>query len=249
MRGVTAPALDLRPLTARSAVLSLLLGAHPAELPVRHIVRVADEFGIAEATLRVALTRMVAAGDLERTDGAYRLSERLLSRQRRQDEALALSTRAWRGGWSMAVVTASGRAAADRAQLRDRLSRARFAELREGVWLRPDNLRSALGAAPELAVFGVRPVVDPGGLARSLWDLPDWAARGFGLLRHFRTTRRDAGARLAAAAAIVRHLLTDPLLPAELLPARWPGESLRSTYAAYQAELLHLVRSAATDPP
>ncbi|NKE28905.1 PaaX domain-containing protein, C- domain protein, partial [Mycobacterium tuberculosis] len=31
-------------------------------------------------------------------------------------------------------------------------------------------------------------------------------------------------------AAMVRHLLTDPMLPAELLPADWPGAGLRAAY-------------------
>jgi phenylacetic acid degradation operon negative regulatory protein len=37
-----------------------------------------------------------------------------------------------------------------------------------------------------------------------------------------------------AGAAALRHVGTDPLLPAELLPSDWPGESLRARYAEYQ---------------
>jgi phenylacetic acid degradation operon negative regulatory protein len=233
----------IRPLTARSAVLSLLLGAHPPELAARQIVRAAESFGIADATLRVALTRMVAAGDLERADGTYRLSPRLLERQARQDAALGLRTKAWRGGWAMVVVTATGRGAGERAQLRDELARMRFGELREGVWLRPDNLRHDAPSRSELATFTVRPVADAGTLAGALWDLAGWADAGRELLVTFRESRSDAGLRLAVAAAIVRHLLTDPLLPDELLPARWPSERLRTTYAAYQGELMALARS------
>ena len=33
----------------------------------------------------------------------------------------------------------------------------------------------------------------------------------------------DIPGRFVAAAAMVRHLLTDPVLPDELLPADWPG--------------------------
>jgi phenylacetic acid degradation operon negative regulatory protein len=40
------------------------------------------------------------------------------------------------------------------------------------------------------------------------------------------------------AAAIVRHLLTDPVLPDELLPADWPGMRLRTAYNDFAAELL-----------
>ena len=83
-------------------MLSLLLGAHPPELPVSALVQAGEMFGIADATLRVALTRMVANGDLERTDGTYRLSSRMLERQRRQDEALD-PARAWDGTWETVV--------------------------------------------------------------------------------------------------------------------------------------------------
>ncbi len=46
------------------------------------------DFDIREATVRVALTRMVGAGDLVRSADGYRLSDRLLARQRRQDDAM-----------------------------------------------------------------------------------------------------------------------------------------------------------------
>ena len=36
-------------------------------------------------------------------------------------------------------------------------------------------------------------------------------------------------------AAVLRHLQADPLLPAELLPADWPGALLRSTYDGWDA--------------
>ena len=34
-------------------------------------------------------------------------------------------------------------------------------------------------------------------------------------------------------AAVLRHLLADPLLPAELLPPTWPGDPLRAEYDRY----------------
>jgi phenylacetic acid degradation operon negative regulatory protein len=40
------------------------------------------------------------------------------------------------------------------------------------------------------------------------------------------------------AAAIVRHVLTDPVLPDELLPADWPGTRLRAAYNDFAGELL-----------
>ncbi|MFC7583725.1 hypothetical protein ACFQYP_08080 [Nonomuraea antimicrobica] len=74
-------------LSARSAVLSALLGSHPPRLSARHLVRIGALFGIAEGTVRVALSRMVATGDLLQSGGRYTLSERLVERQARQDES------------------------------------------------------------------------------------------------------------------------------------------------------------------
>jgi phenylacetic acid degradation operon negative regulatory protein len=36
---------------------------------------------------------------------------------------------------------------------------------------------------------------------------------------------------------VVRHLLADPVLPAELLPADWPGTALRALYEHHRREL------------
>ncbi|MFI9831516.1 PaaX family transcriptional regulator C-terminal domain-containing protein [Streptomyces sp. NPDC051913] len=230
--------LELRPLSARSVVLSLLLGAHPPELPVKELVRQVEAFGVGGSTARAALSRMVAAGDLRRTDTVHRLSDRLLERQRRQDDAVHPRTRAWDGDWEMLVITATGRGPAERADLRTRLTALRLAELREGVWLRPANLSRPLPA--DLAHVGERCTTRPdrpaAELAARLWPLAAWAAKGRALLAH--TARVDGPAdRFTAFAAVVRHLLADPVLPTDLLPADWPGTALRTAYADYRREL------------
>lgn len=232
---------DLKPLPARSVVLSLLLGSHPDRMSPAELTRAGEHFGIPASTLRVALSRAVAAGDLRREDGDYVLGERLVARQHRQDEGVEDAETAWDGTWELAVVVVSGRSGSERAALRDQLAGARLAELREGVWTRPANLRRAPPYAgdPVLESFRARPDDDPVRLARELWDLSGWAADGRALLgRLARTTTPPL--RLAVAAHVVRHLTADPLLPRELLPADWPGAELRTAYADYQAELRSL---------
>ncbi|MCD7440693.1 PaaX domain-containing protein, C- domain protein [Streptomyces lincolnensis] len=234
--------VDLRPLSARSVVLSLLLGAHPPEMAVKDLVRAVEPFGVGGSTLRAALSRMVAAGDLRRTDSVHRLSDRLLARQGRQDEAVRPRTRAWDGDWELLVITATGRGPAERADLRTRLTALRLAELREGVWLRPANLRRPL--PDELDQVAERCTARPGrpapGLAAELWPLDAWADTARALLAHIARADRPAD-RLTAFAAVVRHLLADPVLPAELLPDGWPGEELRAAYTDYQDELAETV--------
>ena len=224
-------------MAARSVVLSVLLGAHPAWATAAELLRLTADFGIKETTLRVALTRMVGTGDLVRSADGYRLSDRLLTRQRRQDAALHPVTRDWRGSWITIVVTAVGADARARAAMRTMLVHNRFAELREGVWLRPDNLEEELPAEIRRRVRVLHSRDDAAAeLASMLWDLPGWSKAGSGLLREMdrATTIPD---RFAIAAAMVRHLLTDPVLPVELLPSDWPADRLREAYADFAAEL------------
>jgi phenylacetic acid degradation operon negative regulatory protein len=227
-------------MTARSVVLSVLLGAHPAWATAAELVRLTADFDIKEATLRVALTRMVGAGDLVRSEDGYRLSDRLLARQRRQDDAINPQLRSWDGAWMTLVITSVGIDARTRAALRTTLQHNRFAELREGVWLRPDNVKVALSDEVLSRVRVLHGYDDrPAELAGHLWDLPGWARTGRQLLDDM-AAATDVPGRFDAAAGMVRHLLTDPVLPHELVPGDWPGAALRDSYAKFAAELVAL---------
>jgi phenylacetic acid degradation operon negative regulatory protein len=225
-------------MTARSVVLSVLLGAHPAWATASELVRLTSDFDIREPTVRVALTRMVSAGDLVRSEDGYRLSDRLLARQRRQDDAINPRLRKWDGTWTTLVITSVGIDARTRAALRTTLQDNRFAELREGVWLRPGNLDMKL---PDDVLERVRVLHarddDPAELSARLWDLAAWVRVGRELLDEM-AAATDIPARFVVAAAIVRHLLTDPVLPDELLPDDWPGAALREVYRNFAAELV-----------
>ena len=249
----TLDALGLRPLSARSVVASVLLGSHPPRLSAAALVELCGRFGITGGTTRVALSRMVQAGELAAEDGHYRLiGEGLLSRQRAQDDALDPPAHPWTGKWHMAVVVSPGRAAAERVELRRAFAQARFAQWREGVWLRPDNLdRNVAGLADApFRWLCAEPDDDPAVLAAELWDLDGWMARGEAFLEAGPEQPGDlvaseaewSAAVFAAAAATLRHLRTDPLLPEALLPPDWPAARLRSRYARYLKAIQRLVR-------
>jgi phenylacetic acid degradation operon negative regulatory protein len=234
--------LQLRPLTARSVVLSTLLGAHPPRLSAHDLVQVGRLFKIAEGTVRVTLSRMAAGGDLEQDGTCYRLAGRQLERQARQNASRSPRTRPWTGNWEVAVATAEGRPAADRAALRQAMSDLRMAQLRAGTWLRPANLvrsRPAVLTGQCMLIDGT-PDEDPVRLAATLWDLPGWAAGAEEILAAFDPAAQPERQFMIGAAAL-RHLQADPILPGELLPPRWPGTALRETYDHFEAGFERLV--------
>lgn len=248
-RGPVAEGLGRRPLSARSAVASVLLGMDPPTLSPQLLVRSGALFGISEGSTRTALSRMLAAGELEHdAQGRYRLAGRLLDRHGRQLESRRPVREPWRGGWVVCVVTGDRRPAASRAELRAAMRTLHLAELREGVWVRPDNLdpeRFSEARAvrdEQCASWSGRPVTDdPGALVHQLWDLAAWADEARHLLAELGRfePRLEAGDSDAlapgfvAAAAVLRHLLADPVLPADLVDDQWPGDDLRTTYERY----------------
>ena len=233
-----------RPLSARSVMASLLLGRRPPEAGVADLVRWCGLFGIAEGTARVALHRMAAKGEIVGREGRYRLAGRLVGRQDRQESSLRPQVARWGGDWRVALVVASRRDAPTRAALRDSMRRLHFAERREGVWMRPDNLEVELAAdvRRQCEWLTARPDDDPAALATRLFRPGRWARRAEALRGRLREmTDRLAGEEpepladaFVAGAATLNHIGSDPLLPAELLPADWPGAALRAEYARYQ---------------
>ncbi len=229
------------PLTARSVLASALLGMDPPELPVAQLVRLTGLFGISENRARVALSRMVASGEAT-TDGggSYRLAGHLAARQARQSSSRAGATGDYDGTWWLSVVTKSGSTAEVRTARRRALAYARLAELREGVWMRPSNVTVDLPSVvePDVETMTARPE-RPAELTQRLWDLTSWSARAGALLEGLERIDPDQADALAPgfelSASVLRHLQSDPLLPAELLPPEWPGASLRSAYDAWDA--------------
>ncbi len=235
-------------LSARSIVASTLLGTHPPELPGRLLVAFAAEFGVDTGATRVALTRMVGHGELERVDGGrYRLAGDLLARQERQELGLGGPERPWTGDWEQAVVRSGRRSPKDRASLRRAAEHLGLGELRDGVWLRPANLdpgrlpgdRAVLAAQADLLV--ARPVEQPAELVARVFDLQPWHERAAELVAAMdggtaALERGDDGALVdgfVLAASVVRHLVADPRIPEELEPAGWGARHLRAVYADY----------------
>jgi phenylacetic acid degradation operon negative regulatory protein len=250
-RARVADLIGDRPLSARSVLATALLGADQPHLTVGELVAIASLFGISDGAARTCLWRMVSNGELASDDGTYALAGGLLERRQRVDEASRIDDQSappWDGTWELAVVSLERRSAADRLALRKAATALHLAELREGVWIRPDNLdRDRL---PTLRAVLDRQCVHfhnaatgiPADTVRSLFSLDDWATAARNFVRAMRqeidkeaVAADDFTYQFALSVAVVRHLQLDPLLPAELIPEGWPGHDLRRTYRRFYA--------------
>ncbi len=242
-----------RPLTARSIIASTLLGTHPPQMSAGVLVRSCALFGVRENATRVALTRMVAAGELTADDGRYALAGRLRDRQFRQDRSRRGLDPAppWDGSWRLAVVAGESRSPTQRADLRRALSQRRFAEWREGLWARPDNLAEAAHTLEGCTMVPGALPPSSKDLAERLFALAEWATQARALVQEVADVQQRLkpgdSATLADSfvlnAAVLRHLQADPLLPPELVPRNWPGRLLRDRYEHFDAAFLAIWRS------
>ena len=232
------PASLLEPLNARSIVLSVLLGSHPPHMPVGRILEFTSLFDLAAGTVRTALSRMVAAGELVNDEGTYRLAGRLVERQAQQDAGRHRAPDDWDGTWWTVAVTADRRSMAERRQFRARVIGARLGELRPDLWLRPANVGIPTDLPDALITRG--PVIggDQQQLVAQLWDLDDLHARS---TRHRRSLDDTAGRLVeandrsladafVALAAAQQFLRVEPQLPAELSPSA-AADQVRARYA------------------
>ncbi len=247
--------LGFRPFSARSIVISVLLGGGRPSLPVSAVMSLAELFSVPDGTMRTALSRMVQAGELTNVDGHYALAGRHLDRRRVQTEGRADPAAEWDGNWLIATVNVERRPVAARRAFRAELTNARLGELRPDTWLRPDNLGSGLvdrlAAIDDVLVVagslaGPRPV----DLVTQLWPLDELSASGHRLLEMVDATRSALSESdpsvlpdaFTISAAAVRHLTTEPQLPSDLVPAGWPAHALRQSYDDYERafqSLLH----------
>ncbi|MEB2344024.1 MAG: PaaX family transcriptional regulator [Deltaproteobacteria bacterium] len=229
--------------SARSLILDLLSTLRRGSMPVRALVEAGALFGLAEGSVRVALTRLLAEGLVERDErGSYRLgagaravSERVTG-WRRLDERL----RVWNGSWLVVLAAKAARPAGRRARAAHEraLRLLGFRELAPGTALRPDNLAGGIDAArAELVRLGLAagslsaelraldPVTDA--RARGLWDGAALVAGYRRGVRELDRSRRRLAQRSESAAmvesfrlggAMLRRLALDPLLPEPIVP-------------------------------
>jgi phenylacetic acid degradation operon negative regulatory protein len=231
---------ELRPLSPRSIVLSVLLGSHPPSMPVGRLLAFTSLFGITDGTARTALSRMVTNGELVNVEGTYRLGGRLLERQAQQDAGRAGPTGDWDGTWWLAAVTTDRRSVAARRDFRSRVIGARFGELRPDTWLRPANIDVPLDLPDVVLTRGPMLTGDAAALVASLWPLDELdrearrhAERLAAVSELLATDDRDLALvdSFVSLAGAQRFLRTEPQLP-ESLSLGPAAAELRTRYGA-----------------
>ncbi|HEX6515793.1 MAG TPA: PaaX family transcriptional regulator C-terminal domain-containing protein [Nocardioidaceae bacterium] len=249
---------------ARSALFDLYgdhLRTRGGRAPVAALVRMLAPLDITPAAVRTAVSRMVRQGWLEPVNLAggrgYALTER--ARQRLDDAASRIyRTReaAWDGTWDMLVLEPVPNRAA-RERVRAGLGFLGYAPLSESTWISPyasPEAMQVLGAEHARAARFQARDDDPAARAARAWDLGTlgaayaaWHRDAVKLVTDPASVLGDVPAGEEEQAFAVRSLLVhewrkflfrDPGLPAELLPADWPGHAAASLFDEQTARLL-----------
>lgn len=244
---------------ARSALFDLYgdhLRSRGARAPVAALVRLLGPVGIAAPAVRTAVSRMARQGWLEPirlpSGAGYALTPRAV---RRLDEAAERIYRrgapSWDGQWHV-IVTAPVRDRARRERLRAALGYLGYAAIGDATWISPRpsaELESLLQTERVRAErFTSRYDGDAAGLLARAWDLDGlahaytgWLAVAAGLTAGLGPQSTDEEV-FAARSRLVhewrKFLFTDPGLPAQLLPARWPGHRAAGLFETESARLL-----------
>lgn len=225
----------------KSVVLDLLSTLRGRSAPVRFLVAAAEIFDIDSNATRVAITRLLACGLIERDErGAYRTGAAAAPILKRLNSwrSIEKRTRDWDGSWIGATPDACCCSKDTRAASVHALEFTGMREFSAGLWIRPDNLeggidglRDALQALklPDgCPIFRIRDFDSAGeARARALWDaraignlyrsLTDELARSAAELPRMEEKRAMAESFMLGGEAI-RRVVLDPLLPDAIVP-------------------------------
>ncbi|MDF8264996.1 PaaX family transcriptional regulator [Luteipulveratus flavus] len=230
---------------ARAAVFDLYgdhLAARGGWAPIASVVRLLAAVDVAAPAVRTAVSRLSREGWLEPEERegirGYAATPRAERRLRSAwDRIYRTTEQPWNGTWHVVVCEH----VADRRR-RDRISASLgylgYARMAADTWVGPrvsGELDTALEGQPAHSFEG-RLSGDGDGLARDLWDLQGLARAYDGFIRSADrlTDEVPALTRQPEQAFAVRtdlvhewrkFLFSDPGLPAQVLPADWPGHA------------------------
>lgn len=226
-------------------------------LPSAALVDLLAEFDVNPSGARAALSRLSIRGLLVGTKDGRNTFYRVADGFRHVLPYGPIHTRAfgkpkpdWDGMWTMVAFTVSEDQRRLRPMLRSRLQSLGFAPLYDGLWVSPhapdDELTVALQVAPprSCTVMRCTELAGPARLSMSsAWDLDELGRAYQDFIRTFRPVqRRLAGGRVGPTEALVARTqalyrwfvfaVTDPDLPAALLPGSWPRAAAHDLFVS-----------------
>lgn len=240
-------AAQITPRTLVEAFLPLV-----DEVSLAEVYDAANLAGLDDQPVRLAIRRLIAAGDAVQRGrgraGELRLTDEGRGRLQRDRQSLALAfaqdagEAAWDGRWHLVAVSAPESDRRIRDGLRRELIGLGAVAVSTGLYVGPHDLREVLpaeiapyittAATSDLSVQGVR---DPLVIAETLWP----QAPIIDAYAHLdETLQRDAGdetlpnvvAQLVLAEALERAMRHDPLVPLELRSRPWHPSGVRDEW-------------------
>ncbi|MCB1390996.1 MAG: PaaX family transcriptional regulator [Rhodobacteraceae bacterium] len=209
------------------------------EVWIGTIIETCASVGISETLVRTAVSRLVAAGQLEGwrrgRRSFYRLTERAEAEFADASRLIYGPPEVWQ--WRFVHLPEAG------AEVRmASLERLGYARLRPTLAVGPARVPAPRGC---LVFDAVPDGPDLPAFAAETWDLAPHAAAYRTILDLFAPLERyrcDSGAEALAARLLLVHawrhaLLRDPRLPPEALPLDWPGHAARSLFHRLYAVL------------
>lgn len=256
------------------------LAPHGGDVWLSGLIRLLAPFGINERLTRTSVYRLAREGWLAARQDGRRSRYRLTAEGSRRFEhayrrIYAPPVDRWDGGWELIVAPPKAISKRARHNLGKELGWEGFGALGPWLFVRPsappdsaalsDPLRG-LGIERQIAVLAARDLAGArplGAFARQCWNLQSVAAEYRRFVARFgRVIRAFDGdaARDPQQCFVVRTLLIhefrrmslhDPRLPAELLPAAWPGPAAyalcrnlyRRTYGCAERHLAATIES------
>ena len=242
-------------MTTRIAPRTVVEAFLPAsgQVPLADIYDTANLAGIDDQPVRLAIRRLIAAGEVAQTGrgraGTLSLTRAGSHRLQRDRQSLALAfaqdagDAPWDGRWRLIAVSVPERDRTTRDALRRELSDQGAVAISTGLYITPHDLLQALrvDAGPYLSTatsddLDIRGTSDPHVIAESLWPrapIVNAYAVINDVLREDTadTSRPDVVRQLHLADALERAMRDDPLLPLELRGGTWAPTTIRAAWA------------------
>ncbi len=233
------PMTDTPKLRPKDLILGLLFASEGGQLDVAALIRAGSVFDIQSNSIRVTLARLQSEGLIDSPDrGVYQMGirARALGDEASRWKMAEKRLRKWNGHYLLMVTGHLPRS--DRQQIKARekaLTLGGFRQLREGLWIRPDNLEAdidrlkfrlhGLGLDPDAVLSTAdRISLNAQDEIETLWNAAALNALYKAQTQELQTwlqTRETLPLEQAAkeswhlGAAAIRHIVYDPLLPNE----------------------------------